>query len=1102
MASETEAREEAMAQVYRTIDRARLTWRTVEAVDGLIRTFIVGGGALIVGLVVDNLLHLPSAVRLAYVALLLAAVLGLLGRLVFYPLFRRLNDEMVAAHLERSLPDLDNRIINAVLLYRERFPDRLARRMVDSQLSSAARWVSGRRLPRPPEVSGLWRPGRWAIALLAALVLYGALFSTYFGNAFRRLIFPTRDIPPITDTRLEVSPGDAEVLQGDSVTVKALVRGVLPPAGDIQLRGGGTERRSDAMVFRGNAFFYRFANVQKGFSYRISAGDALTPWYTIEVRTRPEIASLTLTYNYPDYTGLAPKTVEDATGDVQAPVGTEIALAATLSRPVRKAHILFETLDRQGAMDAAETLPLLETAENILEGRLRVERSGRYTIHLEDVAGIANLPRPRHVEAVPDLPPRVNFVKPARDVSVGPEGAVTLLAAAEDDFSLRQLHLLVQPEAGADWEKLRSWNYDPGTALAREGAVLRVQDLGIPVGGTLAYYMQANDGLRRTEEEAGRSRIYHVRVTEGGPTAPDAAEAREALRDVIRRLIEVQESNLTSTRALRAPAGERPDWDAFQRAAQGLVQAEESIYTQASDAVTTYSAMESSNLTEALARIAAGPVSEAVELLKDLQATRESDEVAPRSEAAAGKEEEVLSLLRQLLDDPAAALGAILQKQGQSEQIEERPEDLTGGEQLAERLLEAIKDFQNDQRRVIELSNQLAETPVDDFTEEDEKKLNEILETERKWTEFFQEAATDLSKLPPQDFSLSTQAKEFLEVFSEIQQAIEAGEREAIEMAVPHEQAGLELAEEIETNIEKWLMETKDDQLWSMEDPLEDYETPITELPDELQDLIGDLVESEEDMLEQFDDITSGWMDSLDMGAGWGTMDGPISNMSAKGVTGNRLPNTQEVGGRSGEGRTGKSSGQFVEEVATGKGGRQTPSRLTPDPFEAGSVDDQSGEAATGATGGGKLSGMGEEGFQGPVPPPLQQKLKRMALQQQQLIDAARHLDYGLKKYRHPRGRLPETIELMEAQKRSLAQGEVSTFGHYQKVVLSNLREVKELTDKQKQLTRDRSALLPKRLRDEISAARSESVPDEYREMVRNYFRALSETEVHQPEGP
>ena len=73
-------------------------------------------------------------------------------------------------------------------------------------------------------------------------------------------------------------------------------------------------------------------------------------------------------------------------------------------------------------------------------------------------------------------------------------------------------------------------------------------------------------------------------------------------------------------------------------------------------------------------------------------------------------------------------------------------------------------------------------------------------------------------------------------------------------------------------------------------------------------------------MTEDVEDVTSSWLDSIDKGAGWDAADGPISSMSAKGVTGNLLPNQQEIGGRSGEGRTGRSSGQMVEETARRQG--------------------------------------------------------------------------------------------------------------------------------------------------------------------------------------
>ena len=156
-------------------------------------------------------------------------------------------------------------------------------------------------------------------------------------------------------------------------------------------------------------------------------------------------------------------------------------------------------------------------------------------------------------------------------------------------------------------------------------------------------------------------------------------------------------------------------------------------------------------------------------------------------------------------------------------------------------------------------------------------------------------------------------------------------------------------------------------------------------------------------------------------------------------------------------------------------------------------MNDTSGQAPSGATGGGKTSGQGAEGLQGPVPPPLQQKLQRVAFKQQELIDHARHLDFGLEKYRAPRGKLPETIELMQKQVDALKSGNVANFAREQRVVLTNLREVKEMADKQKQVVHDQSALLPKNVRDEIASSQSETVPDQYRQMVANYFRALSE---------
>ncbi len=94
---------------------------------------------------------------------------------------------------------------------------------------------------------------------------------------------------------------------------------------------------------------------------------------------------------------------------------------------------------------------------------------------------------------------------------------------------------------------------------------------------------------------------------------------------------------------------------------------------------------------------------------------------------------------------------------------------------------------------------------------------------------------------------------------------------------------------------------------WQMEEPLaRRTDAPMAELPKQLQDMMGDLMDQEEDETQQMESMGSKFADSLDKGAGWDAADGPISNMSAQGVTGNQMPKDMEIQGRSGEGREGR----------------------------------------------------------------------------------------------------------------------------------------------------------------------------------------------------
>ena len=316
-------------------------------------------------------------------------------------------------------------------------------------------------------------------------------------------------------------------------------------------------------------------------------------------------------------------------------------------------------------------------------------------------------------------------------------------------------------------------------------------------------------------------------------------------------------------------------------------------------------------------------------------------------------------------------------------------------EQKLRDLRDRLEEFLRQQKRVIEATKNLAKKPVEDFTEEDEQLLKELAAIEDNWSRFMEEMHSDFSKLPEQDFANPSMLEEFIEIQTELKMAEGALTKKTADIAVPLEQLGAEMAEEMTTNIEKWLPDTPDRERWSQEEPLTDAmkEAPMAELPGELEDIVGELMEEEEDLMDEMEDVSSSWADSGDKGMGWDAMDGPISNMSARGVTGNRLPNTSEIGGRSGEGRQGQSSGEFVGDTAVGKGGRKTPSRLAPDPFVKGQVKDVSKDPVGGATGGGKESGAGGVGLEGPLRQQVQRDLQRLAEKQAELRNRAEAID-------------------------------------------------------------------------------------------------------------
>jgi len=1071
-------------RILAAIRRARQALGRARMARAAGRILMVGGAVVVALALLDNLFRLPAWARIV----LLpggAAVWGIATVLEVRRLLRAdASDDAVAVRIEQSSGVSDNSLINALQLGREKPAGGLAGAIVQSVVTKGAA-VAGR--VRPSRVVDLRRVRRslllGAVAVLA-VVAYAAVFGDHFRNAVARYARPTAFVPPVSSTLLEVSPGDAAVMRGEDLTVRIERVDPLPSTARI-LAGRDGDLEPSEMRFDGRSFSFRYESVDAPFEYRVEANDASTRIHRVSVIDPPAVKRLDLTYRYPDYLGLPERKVEDAGGEIRAIVGTRVLVTAAFNQPIRSARL------QVGDGRAAGMLLAGDGLTGSREITVRATDVWRIRAETRDGLGTPNPPR-RRIVALPDEPPVVEVLRPDADVTVTLPARVPVVVRARDDFGLAGIDLVVRRADGGAVEGLgRSWSIDSGTERTVR------HEIAIPAGSlapgdVLVGRAEARD-RNPARERPARSRTFSIRIRSDAQRAAAAEAALADLATRLRELLERERGIRRDTGALRsAVVGNELPLSGLPARATSLGEAQARVGAEMTALAGTVpkGVPALKEVRGSLRSLAVNEVLRAVRRIHDSR-TRAGVVAAARDlESAEAAEREIVAKLEELLglveslvtrmaEDPDAWL---------DEKMDEGDREAALEDAIAR-----LKKFVRDQREVLRLTRELEKKDVDDFTEEDEKLLEKLAAQESELARFLEDLKDDLSKVPDQDFSNSELLAELIEAYGEVEMAADALGRKAIELAVPLEQSGLELAEGLTENIEKWLADVPDRIKWNMEEFDGEYpDVPMAELPEQLEDLIGELMESEEDLGEEFDDVTSGWADSLDEGAGWGVADGPISNMSAQGKTGNVLPNSSEIGGRSGEGRTGRSHGEMVEAEATGKGGRKTPTRLTPDAWEGKSVEDSSTDPLGGATGGGKLAGGAAGGLRGPLPPAVKQDLGRLAGKQAEIRQRAEEIDRALTKLACPDGELERSIVLMKEMEEALRTGDPSGFSRRHGILVEQMKESRKVLREHATVLRDRSRAVPKEILEEVESVDLSSLPEGYRKLLREYYKILS----------
>ena len=577
---------ESYAELQEKILGARRVWRR-----GLFWTgaaiVLTGLLAIVVGeSIVDWLMPLPSPVRIALLAGIVIAVGYLLYKHLIKPLRASLTLRDVALNVERSHPNLEDRLVSAVQFGNRETDDAIEAHMLQRLLEDTTERVKGIDFKATVDGSRTRKHVGIAALVVAGCAVLSLLFPSEIHTSLLRVLVPWGKTEPILTTKLTVTPGNARLLRGKSLPIHVTVTG--KSADKVVLTYTSRARLQSALTEEGTAgqeinmvqnpedkrgFTYEIFNIDAEMEYSVQANEATSARYTVEVFEMPRVMDIAVAYTYPEYTGLQP-VVQQGTGDIHAVVGTRAEIRLTTNKAIQTAKFTVSRASREDTPPETDEPALPIQTEmviadgNILTTTVDVTEDGTYAVELLCIDGFNNeIPIAYKIRAVPDNAPEVVIKEPGRDVKATKLEEVQIVAEAKDDYGVEKLSLMYRVGAGELQElametaqgddRLRgqtSLHQQPllnalRTTKSRRGTyTLYIEEFDVEPGEVISYYAQATDNNTLTGPGEASSEIYFIEVRPFNERfQEEEGEPGEPAPNVILELITTQKQIIRET---------------------------------------------------------------------------------------------------------------------------------------------------------------------------------------------------------------------------------------------------------------------------------------------------------------------------------------------------------------------------------------------------------------------------------------------------------------------------------------------------------------------------------------------------------------------------
>src|SRR5437868_496476 len=438
----------------------------------------------------------------ALIVLRAGALLMVLASIYFAllrPLLKRISDARLARLIEEHSPGTEDRLVTAVeyLQDNHRISPAIVKRLHQDANSLSAIL----------DVRSVIRRSRLLLyggAALASLLIFAGLLKwgpREISAGVAQLVTPATLAASKNALSIKVKPGTARVPKGsdqdiiatlvnfDSQQVTIFAR---PLGSKDDFQGQSMEPAKAKTDFRFSIF-----NIQDSLEYFVESNNVRSEVFKLNVVDLPFVKQLDLTLNFPLFTNLPTKRIEDG-GDIAALKGTVATVTAKLSGKVRAARIVFA--------DGKKSEMRAQGSD--FAGEINVSSDTSYYIELVSVDGEAYRGSNEYdVSVLSDQPPVISFDKPGRDKKATNLEEVFTQARAEDDYGVVSMDLHFSVNGGQE-KTVNLQQLTRESARSLTGAyTFFLEEYHLKPGDFISYYAKARDASNEATSD-----IYFIEV--------------------------------------------------------------------------------------------------------------------------------------------------------------------------------------------------------------------------------------------------------------------------------------------------------------------------------------------------------------------------------------------------------------------------------------------------------------------------------------------------------------------------------------------------------------------------------------------------------------